>query len=110
MADNSKYIYMNKLFTAVFLVCFSVTLGVVWEIVEYTGDELFNMNTQQYMESTNSSLVSPKDVPLVGHDALGDTMKDLILDLVGALAVVSYSYTKEAFDNRNKKKKNKDND
>lgn len=105
MNENSKYIYMNKLFTAIFLVCFSVTLGVIWEIIEYTGDELFNMNTQQYMKSTNGSLVSSDDVPLVGHEALGDTMKDLILDFVGASAVVAYSYSKDTISERKAKKK-----
>lgn len=87
MAGNDKAIYFNKFFLFLFLVMFSVGMGACWEIIEYTYDSISGTNTQQFMASTTGSLLTPEDVPLCGHAALGDTMTDLILDLVGALLV-----------------------
>jgi hypothetical protein len=44
------------------------------------------------MATTTSSLPLPNDVPLSGHEALRDTMTDLILDLVGSLLVSIYVF------------------
>lgn len=54
-----------------FAVCFATTLGVFWEIYEFTGDHLFDLNMQRYQG-------------LVGQAALFDTMKDFICNLAGA--------------------------
>lgn len=90
MAERSKYIYLNKYFTAIFVVTFSLALGAAWEICEYTYDDIFGTNTQQFMESTRGTLTSKEDVPLQGHEALTDTIKDLALDLGGSLLVSIY--------------------
>lgn len=59
-----------------FAVCFATTLGVFWEIYEFTGDYLFNLNMQRYQG-------------LSGQAALYDTMKDFICNLTGvAVAAV----------------------
>lgn len=87
MAGNDKAIYFNKYFLALFLVMFSLGMGACWEIIEYTYDSISGTNTQQFMASTTGSLFTAEDIPLCGHAALGDTMTDLILDLVGALLV-----------------------
>lgn len=91
MARNSKYVYLNKYFLALFLVCFSVALGAMWEIIEYTYDSIMGTNTQQFMATTTGSIYSDTDIPLSGHAALQDTMTDLILDLAGSLVVAIYS-------------------
>ena len=91
MAHNDKYVYLNKYFLALFLVCFSVAMGAMWEIIEYSYDSIFGTNTQQFMASTTGSLFTSDDVPLAGHDALQDTMVDLILDFAGSLVVAIYS-------------------
>ena len=90
MAENDKYIYLNKWFLALFLVMFSMGLGACWEIIEFTYDSIMGTNTQQYMATTTSSIFSAEDVPLCGHEALRDSMLDLVLDLFGALAVAIY--------------------
>lgn len=92
MKEKSKYFYLNRVFVSLFIISFSLGIGAFWEICEFTADDLFNLNTQQYMKTTESSLVSKEDVPLQGHDALKDTMKDLILDLGGAVLVSIYGY------------------
>ena len=70
---------MSPLFVAIFTFCFAVTLGVFWEIYEYTADGLLRMNMQKFALEDGTQLV--------GHAALGDTMKDLIVDCLGAFAV-----------------------
>ena len=55
---------------------FAGLLGIIWEIYEYLGDLLFDMNMQRYLNLNG--------VPYVGKLALDDTMGDLIADLIGA--------------------------
>ena len=92
MAENDKYIYFNKWFLCLFLVMFSLGWGAFWEILEYSYDSLMGTNTQQFMATTTSSIYTPDDIPLCGHDALSDSMQDLILDLFGALLVAVYGF------------------
>ena len=70
----------------------SLGLGAFWEILEYSYDSLMGTNTQQFMATTTSSIYTPDDIPLCGHDALSDSMQDLILDLFGALLVAVYGF------------------
>ena len=90
MAENDKYIYFNKYFLVLFLIMFSLGMGALWEILEYTYDSIAGTNSQQFMESTTSSIILPDDTALSGHAALCDTMTDLILDLAGATLVAVY--------------------
>jgi hypothetical protein len=90
MAGDDKYIYFNKYFLALFLVMFSLGMGALWEIMEYSYDSFAGTNSQQFMASTTSSIILPADIALQGHDALRDTMTDLILDFVGAALVAVY--------------------
>ena len=72
-----------------------MALGAIWEIGEYLVDDIFGTNNQQYMKSTRGTLYGEEDKPLLGHEALNDTMKDLMLDLAGATAVGMIEYIKE---------------
>lgn len=92
MAENDKYIYLNRYFLSLFLVMFSLGVGACWEIIEFSYDSLMGTNTQQFMASTTGSILTAEDVPLCGHDALVDTMGDLILDLIGAMIVAIYGF------------------
>ena len=92
MAENDKYIYFNKYFLVLFLVMFSVGVGAFWEIMEFSYDHVMGTNTQQFMATTTGSIFTEEDLPLCGHDALVDTMSDLILDLVGAFVVGLYGF------------------
>jgi hypothetical protein len=56
MAENDKYIYLNRWFLAIFLVMFSLGLGACWEIMEFTYDSLMGTNTQQFMATTTGSI------------------------------------------------------
>ncbi|MEA5059119.1 MAG: hypothetical protein VB049_03650 [Candidatus Pelethousia sp.] len=71
-------------FIAIFALCFAMTVGALWEIYEFTFDGLLGLNMQKFRLENG--------VELVGRAALRDTMKDLIVDLVGALLVVGTGY------------------
>ncbi|MBQ7210978.1 MAG: hypothetical protein IJS05_08835 [Paludibacteraceae bacterium] len=92
MAENDKYIYFNKWFLCLFLVMFSLGLGAFWEILEYSYDSLMGTNSQQFMATTTSSIITPDDEPLCGHVALRDSMQDLMLDFAGAFLVAVYGF------------------
>ncbi|MCK9479816.1 MAG: hypothetical protein M0R40_10025 [Firmicutes bacterium] len=77
-------IQLNASFVAIFTFCFAVTLGVVWEIYEYTFDGLLGLNMQKYITQSGEILV--------GRAALADTMKDLIVDCAGAFVISISGY------------------
>ena len=77
--------HLSPFFTAVFVVCFAVTLGVIWEIAEFAYDYVAMGNSQRHTDLYTG-------IPYVGQRALADTMKDLILDLIGAIIIAVIGY------------------
>lgn len=67
---------LSPLFIAIFAFCFAVTLGVFWEIYEFTFDGVLGLNMQKFALESGEQLM--------GRAALQDTMKDLIVDCLGA--------------------------
>lgn len=57
-----------------FGVTFAVTLGVVWEVIEYVIDLIWDVNMMNHQTGVN------------------DTMQDLIVDTIGALIVGALGY------------------
>lgn len=84
--NNTERIPMNlsPLFVAVFAFCFALALGAVWEIYEFAADCLLATNMQKF--SLDNGTV------LVGQAALRDTMKDLIVDALGAVGASVIGY------------------
>lgn len=76
---------LNPLFVSLFVVCFAITLGVLWEVVEFAADAVTGSNMQRYSDSVTRE-------PFLGKEALLDTMKDLILDTIGAVVVAVISF------------------
>ncbi|MCK4635591.1 MAG: hypothetical protein KAT32_01910 [Candidatus Moranbacteria bacterium] len=66
----------KALWLAIFSFAFAMAIGVVWEIFEFTADQLFNLNMQK--------------------SGLTDTMWDLIVNALGALfaSFVGFLYLK----------------
>lgn len=83
--ENAKGVQLSPAFVAIFAVCFAVTIGVLWEVVEYFANQFTGSNMQRYMNSVTLE-------PFVGRAALKDTMKDLMLDTIGAtiFAIIGY--------------------
>lgn len=81
---NDKKFKLNIGFACLFAFSLTMTVGVLWEIVEFLADSWFDLNMQRAYESTVSG---ERGFALFGQEALTDTMKDLILDALGAIIV-----------------------
>ena len=77
-------IHLSPFFVALFAFCFAVTIGAVWEIYEFSFDGLLGLNMQKFMTGDGEVLV--------GRAALTDTMKDIIVDCLGALTASVAGY------------------
>ena len=116
---------LSPVYLAIAAFCFSMTVGVLWEFFEYSGDRFLGLDMQKdtvvqaistvELDETRSNQVvridGIQDVILVLEDgsqrALGlggyldvginDTMKDLMVNFVGAVvfSVIGYFYVKE---------------
>ncbi len=110
---------LSPAFMAVVAFCFSMTIGVIWEFFEFGMDRIFGLDMQKdtivnsihsvMLDPTNSNIpVEIKeitDVVVNGHSlglggyldiGLIDTMKDLLVNFVGAavFSVIGYFYVK----------------
>lgn len=95
---------LSPLFVACFTFCFALALGCIWEIYEFLADGVMNTNMQKFALEDGTQLM--------GREAVTDTMKDLIVDAVGALVIsvigyISLRYKKGWVENMQIKKKNK---
>ena len=116
---------LSPLFLAIVAFCFSMTVSVMWEFLEYSFDQLFTIDMQKdavvdrfasvtldATQQNNAVTVSDiKDVIVIHGDgsqrALGvggyldigihDTMKDLFVNLIGAVvfSIIGYFYVKQ---------------
>lgn len=82
--DANVRLSLSPLFVALFSFCFALALGAVWEICEYAVDGIFGANMQKFALENGTQLM--------GRDALSDTMKDLIVDSIGALSASIAGY------------------
>ena len=82
--DEHTLMSLSPFFVSLFAFCFAVTIGAVWEIYEFIADGLMGFNMQKYALADGTQLV--------GHAALADTMKDIIVDCIGALIATIIGY------------------
>ena len=111
-------IKMSPYFVAFFAFCFSMTVGVLWEFFEFSMDQFFGLDMQKdwIVTAINSVKLNPTgaNVPihvdvqsvvingeqwnLGGYLDIGliDTMKDLIVNFIGAVvfSVIGILYLK----------------
>ncbi len=115
---------LSPVYLALVAFCFSMTIGVLWEFFEYSGDLFLGLDMQKdtvvnvirtvELDATRSNkVVAIKDIAdvIIVHsdgtqEALGlsgyldiglnDTMKDLIVNFIGAVvfSVIGYFYVK----------------
>ena len=81
--SNGGGFKLNIWFASLFAFTMTLSIGAIWEIIEFLSDILFGSNMQRAFVST----MSGRGEGLVGTAALLDTMKDLILDAIGGLVV-----------------------
>lgn len=109
-------ISLSPVFVALVAFCFSMTIGVVWELFEFSMDYFlgFDMQKDTYITTFQSVLLDPsnKNVPVkvdvqsiaVNGEAwnayidigLIDTMMDLLVNFIGAtvFSIIGYFYIK----------------
>lgn len=82
IVNNSETtgVKLPPFFLASFAVCFTITVGVLWEVFEYGMDVIVGTNMQRFMDSVTGEV-------FVGQKALSDTMKDLILESCSAAGI-----------------------
>lgn len=82
--DTNIAAKLSPIFLAIFAFCFSLTIGAVWEIYEFSLDHIFGLNMQKYR--------LPSGEDMIGHIALTDTMTDIIIDTLGAFISTAVGY------------------
>ena len=85
LLNDSKKVTFSPFFVAVFALSFTMTIEVGWEVIEYWADVVFHTNMQRFRDSVTN-------IDLIGQFALQDTMKDIMLDFLGATIVVVIGY------------------
>lgn len=81
---ESVSVSLSPAFIAIFALCFSLAVGSIWEIYEYAMDVMLGTNMQKFALEGGAALV--------GQAALADTMKDLIVDTLGAAVAAVAGY------------------
>lgn len=102
--EENIHLKLSPFFVGFFAFTFAITLGVIWEVYEFTADGLLGLNMQKFALEDGTQLV--------GRMALADTMEDLIVDGIGAFVVsmigyISLKYNKGWIEKLLLKKKNK---
>lgn len=115
---NSKKINLSPIFVAIVAFCFSMTIGVLWEFFEYAADiylktdmqkdrivtsmstvelDPLQSNTPVKIDNIESTILNTNNGQIViegGYLDIGiiDTMKDLIVNFVGAICFSTIGY------------------
>ena len=86
LLNNSEktHIHLTPFFVSLFSFCFALAIGAIREIYEFIMDSVLSLNMQRYMLQNGTKLV--------GHEALIDTMKDIIVDAGSALIISLMGY------------------
>lgn len=123
--DHRTSFQLSPIFLALVAFCFSMTIGAVWEIFEFSVDRLFMKDMQKdtivhtitsvTLDSTNSNIpitisditdaaVNGESLGLGGYLDIGlyDTMGDLIVNLIGALVFSVIGYFHQKYRRRSK--------
>ncbi len=117
--QKSKLVNLSPLYVAITAFCFSMTVGVCWEFVEFASDSILYVDMQKdtLVHEVKSVLINPEqeNVPVIlkniegvtvhmaddedyeiegGYLDIGiiDTMKDLFVNLIGALVFSTFGY------------------
>lgn len=123
--DDRFSFKLSPVYLAMVAFCFSMTVAVLWEFLEFSGDYLFGMDMQKDTvvnaihtvnldKTMSNTVVHVKDIVdvIVVHsdgskEALGlggyldvgiqDTMKDLFVNLIGAVvfSIIGFFFVKE---------------
>lgn len=117
---NERFSFkLSPVFVAIVAFCFSMTIGVIWEFFEFGMDQIFRFDMQKdtIVHTISSVMLDPAgrnhpevirnitDISINGESlglggyldiGLIDTMKDLLVNFVGAVlfSIIGYFYVK----------------
>lgn len=117
---NERFSFkLSPVFVAIVAFCFSMTIGVIWEFFEFSMDQFFLLdmqkdtvvhtissvmldptggNTPTVVGDINDVMVNGQSLGLGGYLDIGliDTMKDLLVNFVGAVvfSIIGFFYIK----------------
>lgn len=84
--DNSVRKKMNPVSVILFVLCFSVACGALWEIFEFSADCLLGTNSQRWLNDyTPEQWAALQNISNASNPGLLNTMKDLICCTIGTL-------------------------
>lgn len=117
---NSKNVNLSPFYLCLVAFCFSMTIGVLWEFFEYSSDKFFDLDMQKdtVVKKISSVTLNPSGknkaivVSSIGKTViydengyiletidggyldigLNDTMKDLLVNFIGAVVFCSFAY------------------
>lgn len=121
---DSKHLHLSPFYLAMAAFCFSMTIGVIWEFIEFTADHFLYLDMQKdviitdigsvSLDTTGSqipvrvsnitrTIIETADGSQVVVDGgylevgINDTMKDLLVNFIGALTfcLIGYFYEKK---------------
>lgn len=126
---NSKSVNLSPFYLCLVAFCFSMTIGVLWEFFEYSCDKFLLFDTQKdtIIETISSVELNPdgKNKPVILKDidktviydsngnilevidggyldiGINDTMKDLIVNFIGALVFCFFGYFALRYNKKN---------
>ncbi len=128
--NNSEEINLSPFYLCLVAFCFSMTIGVLWEFFEYSGDKFFNLDMQKdtivetissvelNKEKKNKAVTLKNIGKTIIYDkegnelqvinngyldiGLNDTMKDLFVNFIGALvfSLIAYISLKKNKENK----------
>ena len=128
--NNSEEINLSPFYLCLVAFCFSMTIGVLWEFFEYSGDKFFNLDMQkdtivetissvELNEEKKNKAVTLKNIGKTiiydkeGNElqvinngyldiGLNDTMKDLFVNFIGAVvfSLIAYISLKKNKENK----------
>ena len=113
--NNRISLSLSPLYMAIAAFCFSMTIGVLWEFIEFSADRLFlldmqkdtvittissvtldatNSNTPIVIRNINDVAVNGQSLGLGGYLDIGlyDTMEDLFVNFIGAVVFSLFGY------------------
>ena len=88
--ERGTQVRLSPFFVSLFACTFSVSIGALWEIFEFTFDHFLGFNMQKYAVEAADGVTILNN--LVGHAALVDTMTDIIIDFAGAIFISIIGY------------------
>lgn len=128
--NNSEKIHLSPIYLCLVAFCFSMTIGVLWEFFEYGADKFFFLDMQKDEVVTRvSSVMLDEDgnnKPVIIRDikktvlydenddvlmiinngyldiGLHDTMKDLLVNFIGAVVFCIFGFFYLKYNKRNK--------